>query len=391
MNRGADADTLGLLGPMGPASLPHRERSIMAKGLYIVGVDLGGTNMQVAVVGSNNRIMGRAKKKTRASEGSVRVLDRLVDGVHEACIQAGISLRDVAVVGVGAPGAVDPKRGVVLEAMNLRWNDFPLAATLSKRLGQQVVVDNDVNCAVYGEYKLGAGKGASEILGVWIGTGVGGGLILNGGLYYGTTFTAGEIGQTILLPGSPPGSRTLENNCSRSAIVDRLVRLIRGNNQSIIPDLAEGDLVDIKARIVAQAYAKGDRLTVQVIKNAAELIGISVANVVTLLGIQRVVIGGGLTESMGESLVSLIREATRANVYPAVCRAVEVVATKLQADAGTLGAAVLARQWLESRSKIGRAPAVKKSAAKASPAHRASPAVKGKTGLAAKASASPLK
>jgi len=325
----------------------------MARGTHVIGIDLGGTNMQIGVVSPALKVVGRAKKKTRSMEGSQRVIDRLIDGVHEACVNAKISLKDISAIGIGAPGAVDPRRGMVLEATNLRWNDYPLAAVLSRKFGHHVVVDNDVNAAIYGEYRLGAAKGQDEVLGVWVGTGIGGGLILGGKMYYGATYTAGEIGHTILFPNTPPGSRSLENNCSRTAIVDRLVRLIRANHPSAITDLADGDLSDVKARIVAQAYAKNDRLTRLVVDNAAEMIGISVANVVTLLGIQRVVIGGGLTEAMGENLVGKIRESARRHAFPEVCRKVEVVATKLEADAGLLGAAMLARDWLESRKGKG--------------------------------------
>lgn len=322
----------------------------MAKGRFVAGIDLGGTNMQIGVVGPGNKVVGRAKKKTRAGEGSDRVLDRLVDGVHEACQAAGLTVRDLSAVGIGAPGAIDPAHGVVLEAVNLRWNNYPLSRVLSRKFGHHVVVDNDVNVAVYGEHQLGAAKGVRDTLGVWIGTGIGGGLILHNQLFYGATFTAGEIGHTILFPGNPPGSRSLENNCSRTALVDRLVRLIRANNPSIITDLAEGEMGDFKAKVIAQAYAKGDKLTRQVVDNAAYMLGISIANVVTLLGIQHVVLGGGLTESMGDDLVIPVRDAVRAHVFPAVCRKVEVVGTKLGPDAGLLGAALLARKWVEGKA-----------------------------------------
>jgi|GEM_PF-237180 len=370
----------------------------MVRGTHVIGIDLGGTNMQIGVVGPSLRVLGRAKKKTRAIEGSQRVLDRLVDGVHEACVDAKISLKEISAVGIGAPGAIDTKRGVVLDATNLRWTNFPLAAVLSRRLGHHIVVDNDVNAAIYGEYRLGAAKGFNNVLGVWIGTGIGGGFILNGAMYYGDTNTAGEIGHTILFPSAPPGSRTLENNCSRTAIVDRLVRLIRSNNPSQIVDLADGDLTDIKARVVAQAYAKNDRLTRTVVDNAAELIGISVANVVTILGIQRVVIGGGLTEAMKESLVGKIRESARKHAFPEICRQVEVVATKLEADAGLLGAAMMAHDWLTGTRKLPatrggglRSPAKRLSNVKAkSPAARSGKStVPPKGGTASDAKASP--
>jgi glucokinase len=319
----------------------------MADDKPVVGIDLGGTNIQVALVDRSLAIIARAKRKTKAAEGADSVIQRLVDGMHEVCATAGISPDGLAGVGIGAPGAIDPVRGIVLEAVNLRWNDLPLCDLLSKRLGVPVVLDNDVNAAVYGENRAGAGENARDLLGVWIGTGIGGGLILNGSLYYGTFHTAGEIGHTTLFPCNPPGMRTLEHSTSRSSIVERITRLIRANRPSVIPSLVDDNLSAVKSKTVAKAYAAGDELTIEVVDNAAELLGIAIANTATLLSLGRVVLGGGLTEAMGETLVAKVRNTVRAQVFPAICRRIEVVGTQLEDDAGPLGAALLAYDRLE--------------------------------------------
>jgi glucokinase len=312
----------------------------------VVGIDLGGTNMQIGIVDADHSVRSRAKRKTKAAEGLDAVVQRIIDGVEEACRGVDLEVKDLAAVGIGAPGAIDPRKGVVLEAVNLRWTNVPLCDMLSRRLGIPVILDNDVNAAVYGENRLGAGENASELLGVWIGTGIGGGLILGGNLYYGTFFTAGEIGHTTLVPNNPPGSRSLEHNTSRSAIVERIVRLIRANRASIIPSLVNGNLSDVKSKTIAKAYHAGDELAIEVIDSAADLLGIAIANTVTLLSLGRVVLGGGLTEAMGESLVEKVRHAVRTRVFPDVCRKVEVVGTRLEDDAGVLGAALLASEQL---------------------------------------------
>ncbi len=316
----------------------------MANAKPYVGIDLGGTNMQIGVVSAESKVLSRSKRKTKAEDGRDAILTRIVEGVGEACKEAGCKVGDLGGVGIGAPGAIDPGPGVVLEAVNLRWNDVPLAKLLKHRLDLPVVVDNDVNVAVYGENKLGAGDNSKDLLGVWVGTGIGGGLILNGAIYYGHHMTAGEIGHMIAMPGNQPGSRSLEHNCSRTAVVDRLVRLIKANRKSVIPELVDGDLGDVKSKTIAKAYQMGDELTVEVVDHTSELLGTCIAGVVTLLSLGRVVLGGGLTEALGEPFVERVRKAARQNAFPDRCKQVKVVGTKLLDDAGVLGAALIAME-----------------------------------------------
>lgn len=311
-----------------------------------VGIDLGGTNMQIGVVGSDMKMLGQAKKKTKAADGAAAVLDRLVEGVHEALAAAKLTIKDVSCVGIGAPGAVDPGTGIVLEAVNLRWKNYPLAEVMTKRFGIPVFLDNDVNVAVWGEHQLGSGKGSRNMLGVWVGTGIGGGLVLNGELYYGHFMTAGEIGHVIALPINPPGHRSLEHNCSRTAVVDQIVRLVKANRKSKITELCEGNYDDIKSKMVAKAYELGDEVVTEVIDHAAELLGIEIAGVVTLLSLERVVLGGGLTEAVGRPFVEKVERAVKHFAFPERCKQVKIVASQLEDTAGIFGAAILASNRL---------------------------------------------
>lgn len=311
-----------------------------------VGIDLGGTNMQIGVVAPSNEIIGRSRKKTLADKGQANIIGRIVEGVQHACMQAGLTVAQLGGVGIGAPGAIDPATGVVLEAVNLRWDDVPLAKILQAKLRVPVLVDNDVNVAVYGEWKAGAARGDREVFGIWVGTGIGGGLVLNNHLYAGGFFTAGEIGHTILYPNAPMARRSLEQNCSRTAIADRLASLIRSNRKSMLTQLCGGDLAQIKSKMIAAAYSEGDKLVSEVLDESAQLLGIAIANVVTLLSISKVVVGGGLTEALGEPWVKKIRKAVRETAFPERVQAVQVVASQLEDDAGLLGAALLAREKL---------------------------------------------
>ncbi len=311
---------------------------------YYIGIDLGGTNMQVGVVSSDLKLLSQAKKKTKAEDGLDGVMNRIVEGIVEACSEAKVKLTDLEAIGLAAPGAVDPNEGVVLEAGNLRWTNVNAASILQKKTGVKTYLDNDVNAAVWGENKLGAGKNAKYLLGVWLGTGIGGGLILNGELYYGPMLTAGEIGHMISIPFNPPGERSLEHNCSRTSVVNRIIKLIKANRKSKLTEYVEGDLEKIKSKLVARAYEEKDELTVEVLDNAAELLGITLGGVVTLLSIDRIVLGGGLTEAMGSNWVSLVEQHTRRFSFPDRCKQVKVVASTLEDKAGLLGAAMIAME-----------------------------------------------
>jgi glucokinase len=312
-----------------------------------VGIDLGGTNMQIGVVSNDYKVLGQAKKKTKADEGLDAVLVRIVEGVGEACAAAGLEMSQLGGIGIGAPGAVDPKKGIVLEAVNLRWKNEPIAQLLSRKTKVPSYLDNDVNVAVYGENELGAGKGSKFVLGVWVGTGVGGGLILNGDLYYGHYLTAGEIGHTIILPSNQPGSRSLEHNCSRSAVVERIVRLIRSNRSSSLKaEMEEAGPEKIKSRALAKAYHDGDELTIEVLDESAELLGTAIAGQVTMLSLERVILGGGLVEAVGKPYVDKVRKAMKKFAFPDSCKECDVVASQLEDQAGILGAAMLAMERL---------------------------------------------
>ncbi len=311
----------------------------------IVGIDLGGTNMQFGLVDHTNTIIARAKKKTNANDGFDAVINRLTNTINDLCTQANISISDLHAVGLGAPGALNYKTGHLYEAVNLRWNDVPLAQIVSDKLqGVPVCLENDVNVGLYGEYKLGAGENSPDLLGVWLGTGIGGALIINNDLYHGHHHTAGEIGQMTLFPSNLPGWTSFEQNCSRSSVVDTLKRLINANNPSIISKLTNGDLSKTKSKIIGQAYEAQDPLTLTVINKVAELVGTHIAGVVTLLSLPRVVLGGGLTEALGPSFTSLVEQHTHQHVFPAALQTVKIVHTLLNDDAGVLGAALLARQ-----------------------------------------------
>lgn len=329
----------------------------------IAGIDLGGTNMQVGVVRFEQAepgfsILGRSKRKTKADLGQAEVIERIAVAIERACEDAGVAVTDLAAVGLGAPGAIDPFTGIIHEAVNLRWNDLPIADLLRARLGVPIYLDNDVNVAIVGEHRLGAGRGASSLLGVWCGTGVGGGIILNNALHYGHFLTAGEIGHMRVLPTNPRGSRSLENNCSRSAISERVVKLIRANRTSLLAEITGGDFDRVKSSALGEAYHRGDALVTEVADDAADLLAVHLAGLQTLLGFERIILGGGLTEALGAPWVERIAQRVHLETFPDEAKGVRVLATELDDDAGLLGAAVLAAERLGNAAyHAGRVPA----------------------------------
>lgn len=312
----------------------------------VIGIDLGGTNITAGLVDSDNRIIERTKIDTAADEGPEAVLERVADVIDELLKKSNYSRSEMVGVGLGVPGAVDANTGVVLEAVNLRWRDLHLTEHLATKTDLAVTVDNDVNVGTWGEYELGAARGCTGVLGIFVGTGIGGGLILNGSLHTGVFGTAGEIGHTIIQSGAPFGARTVERLASRTAIVNRLVALVEANEKSEIRELAGKKWPRIRSKVLKKALAADDTLTLRVLGDAAKVIGHAAASAVTLLSLDCVVIGGGLTEALDDRWVQWIRDNFLDAVFPDVCRQCKVVAAELEDDAGLIGAALLARRRL---------------------------------------------
>lgn len=314
---------------------------------HVIGVDLGGTNIQVGVVNEKNQIVARSKSKTHAEKGSDSVIERIVKTVQDAIDESKLKPAQIAGLGIGAPGTVNVKKGIVQTAVNLRWNNFPLCKHLTKHLKMPVTLDNDVNVGTWGEFVAGAAKTRQgDLLGIFVGTGIGGGLVLNGQLYAGDFGTAGEIGHVVLHANGTLGRRTLENAASRTNIVRLITDLIRANHPSSIGKATDDDLDNIRSKALAEALSKKDPLTTEVVKQAATYVGIAIANTVTLLSLSNVVVGGGMVEAAGNTFVDWVRESFEANVFPPDLKKCNIMASKLGDDAGVIGAADLARQRL---------------------------------------------
>lgn len=314
---------------------------------YVVGVDMGGTKILAAIIGSNGQIVSRFKAMTRADKGAGEVINRIAECIFESIKKANLDQTQIRAIGIGAPGVIDSKTGVVIYAPNLRWTNVALKTALENQIKIPVTVDNDVNLGTLGEQALGAGRGVDSLIGIFVGTGIGGGIILNGQLFYGANGTAGEIGHVILKPNGPKcscGNRgCLEALASRTAISRYVQKAItRQGKKSILPELNGGNLDRVRSRALAKAVDRGDKLTAKAIQRAQYYLGVGVATVVGLVNPQVVVLGGGLIEAMEEDFVNGVYDVAAELALPNAMNGVKVVSAKLGDDAGVIGAAVLA-------------------------------------------------
>ena len=312
---------------------------------FVLGIDIGGTNLVVgAVAEDGSALQALRSETTRAEEGSDAVLRRL-GAMGRAVMDETRQLvpgATFAGAGVGAPGPLDTKRGVVLLTPNLGWVDLPLRQLVQDALGVPAAIDNDANCAVLGECWMGAARGAKDVIGITIGTGIGGGIVVNGRLYHGASDCAGEIGHTTV---EVNGRRCkcgnygcLEAYASGPAIARRAVEAIEAGQPSKLPDYVDGALEKITAQTVYQAAHDGDELAEEVVGDTAKFLGAGIANMINIFNPEIVVVFGGVTYA-GEHLFGpLRREVAKRAFKPAVavCR---IVPAELIGTAGVYGAA----------------------------------------------------
>lgn len=320
----------------------------------VVGVDLGGTKVLAGVVAPNGEILGIAKRPTKPQGGVKAVVERIVRTVRDAAKDAGVPLADIAAVCSGAPGVLNPEEGVVRYAPNMAgWEDVPFARLLSDHLdGLPVYIENDGNLGLLGEYVLGAGVGYHDLVGIAVGTGIGGGLILDGKLWQGSHKTAAEIGHTILMVEGPVcgcGSRgCVEALASRTAIERDIMAGIKAGRVSLVPELIKKSGRErLTSGVLAEAYRRDDLLVREVMGRAQFYIGLLITSVINFIDPQIVILGGGVIEAMGDSYLDPVRRV--AYQYPMNkrdARTVPIVAAKLGDHSALLGAAVNARQRL---------------------------------------------
>ena len=313
---------------------------------YTVGFDLGGTKLLAVVYDESWKDCGRSRRKTQAHLGLEAGLERICRTIDQALDEAGVTHELVAAIGIGVPGPLDPERGVVYALPNLGWENVSLKAELEKTFNCPVALINDVDAGTYSEYRFGVAQGKRCVLGVFPGTGIGGGCVYEGRILRGKSISAMEIGHMCVDPGGALcgcGRRgCLETVASRLAIAQSAAAAAYRGEAPYLQSQIGTDLAKVRSGVLARAIAEGDSVVEAIVRRAIDWLGIGIATAVNLLAPDMVVLGGGLVEAMPEIYIKGVDAKARDQSMPAFGDRFEVAAAQLGDNATALGAAAWA-------------------------------------------------
>ncbi|WP_166820206.1 ROK family protein [Thalassoroseus pseudoceratinae] len=315
-----------------------------------LGFDLGGTKMMATVFDDQFKPLGSKRKRTKGYEGLEAGLERIEATILKALDDAEIDADGLAAIGIGCPGPIDVERGRMIEAPNLGWRNVDIADKLRKKFGCQVVVLNDVDAGVYGEYLFGAGKRARCVVGVFPGTGIGGGCVYRGEIIQGRHVTCMEVGHTQIMAGGPITGNdrqgSLESVASRLAIAAAAAQEAYRGEAPHLRKAVGTNIADIRSGALADSVENGDDSVKRIIKSAAAHIGNAVGGLVHLLAPEVIVLGGGLVEAMPELYVKEVEKTVADFIMPSYKKTYRIETAKLGDDAAVLGAAAWAKHVL---------------------------------------------
>ncbi|MEZ6045138.1 MAG: ROK family protein [Planctomycetaceae bacterium] len=308
-----------------------------------IGFDLGGTKMLCKAYSDKMKPLGSRRKKTKGKKGEKSILDRLIETIEETLKDVDCTKKQIAGIGVGCPGILDLNSGTILNAPNLGWKKLPLKKILNDHFECPVVIGNDVDLGVYGEYCDGAGKGANSVLGIFPGTGIGGGFIYEGNILRGSSSSCMEIGHIcVQVDGNLCGCGRrgcLETVASRLSIAAQASQAVYRGEAPALRELAGTTLTEIRSGVLAEAIEKGDESIKQIVVNASEHIGRAIGNMVNLLAPDIVILGGGLVEAMPKLIVETAWKSSKKQCLKSAEDSYKVVPAKLGDDSTVLGAA----------------------------------------------------
>lgn len=314
--------------------------------MYKIGVDLGGTNIAVGVINEDNKIIGISKRKTNTPRPAKEIFDDINLCIADAVADAGLEISQIESIGIGTPGSVDHDTGVILYANNLDFYNVPAVDYVHEKFPEaKVYIDNDANCAALGEALAGCGKGKKSFVAVTLGTGVGGGIVLDGKLLVGCNDAGGEIGHMVIkFDGDPCNCGRIgcwERYASATALVNQTKQAMLNNKDSKMWELCNGDIENAGGRTAFDAMRLGDECATEVCNEYIKYIAIGTVNIVNIFQPELICFGGGICNE-GETLLEPIREHIRVWRYSKQqSKQTEICRATLGNDAGIIGAALL--------------------------------------------------
>ena len=319
---------------------------------YVVGVDLGGTNVRAAVIDrASEQIVARGENiSSRGMEGPELTAMQIATAARTALDRAGAEDRQVLGIGVAVPGHVKAKEGMVKWAPNFKdqWKDVPIAALIERHLGLPVQIGNDANLAALGEFRFGAGREVRHLVMVTLGTGIGGGIIVDGRLLDGADGGAGEIGHMVINPGGRGGNSafgSVEGETQRDAIIERAARKIQEGYATSLGERVDFNRFALTPAIIAEEAKKGDAIALEVFEETGYYLGLCVTNLIDLLNPEMVVIGGGIAQA-GDIILDPIRRTVTATAIRSLAKSCRIVPAELGDNAGIFGGAAIILQTL---------------------------------------------
>ncbi|MDO5439850.1 MAG: ROK family protein [Erysipelotrichaceae bacterium] len=308
---------------------------------YKICLDIGGTKILGVIFNENDEIIYRLKKRTKGSgEGTENVEQTIINVVAEMVKKSGISLKQVQGIAAGAPGVIDQENGIILFSPNLPWRDYDIRTPLEKKFKVPFYIGNDVNIGILGEYKHGAGQGYTNVIGFFVGTGMGGGLILDGKLYTGSHFKGAEYGHMILDPEGPVcncGQRgCLEAFSSKQGITKYIRRQASRGRETMMLEHLEGGT--FRSKYLKQALRKKDPVSVEAVNRACHWLAVATGNMINTFSPDVVIYGGGVVEATGETFVKKILKEVDNYCMPSIRSTVELKSAALGDDSIVYGA-----------------------------------------------------
>ena len=313
-----------------------------------LGIDLGGSKILAAVVNPRGEVLSRDYRPTPAEQDPEAVIQEVIKAARGALKQAGITVAEIKAIGIGAPGVCNPGTGIISSSPNLpRFKDVPIRDIIAGELGVRAFLINDANAAALGELYFGAGRGVRNLVYVTISTGIGGGIIIDGRLYSGTSGAAGEVGHMTIDVNGPRCScgniGCWETLASGTALAREARRRIEEGERTSILDHARGDIGQVTAKTIHAAAREGDALARELIAQTGYYVGVGFVNLVNIFNPELIIMGGGLS-TMGEMLLGPAIEVVKERSFKAAHEVVRFALPGLGPDSGVLGAAALALQ-----------------------------------------------